>query len=535
MHSAVAVTAGKHRHAPGRRVETAAHANSARTSRLGVWPTCLVVIGLLFLAMCAWSTFQWHRGGNAWDISDFNQSTWLILHGDLNPYSSVSGGGTFLQEHFALFLYPLTLVYALYPNGLTLLLLQDLALALASLVAIRWVLEMFERQLDQDSPILTRRLATWCVLGFLVVLVFDPWLWQGISFDFHMEGFAALFLVLAARAFWRQQPTSALIWSALALTTSDYAGLLVLALGLCVVLAGTGVRRWGLVAMAAGAGWLLLVGALGYDRGDNLQAYAYITAGAGGTGTVTTPRLALAMVSHPSRWLTMLGTKPLDLYRNFVPTGVLGMVSPWSFAVVLAVIIPAALLPPPIFLESGFQTIPAEIVGLCGSAFLLLWIARAVARRWNAGAARITVAILALAVFAQCFAVAAVMLPRIPGYWIQVSAPQGVAINKAAGLIPEGAQVVASMPVLGHFSGRRWADALVGPGQSFPIESRTVYFVIAPTAGRISMTPAQSEEAITNAERLGAVPVLTEHGVHVLRWHPGPGHRPIVIVPLASG
>jgi hypothetical protein len=287
--------------------------------------------------------------------------------------------------------------------------------------------------------------------------------------------------------------------------------------------------------MAAGAGWLLLVGALGYDRGDNLQAYAYITAGAGGTGTVTTPRLALAMVSHPSRWLTMLGTKPLDLYRNFVPTGVLGMVSPWSFAVVLAVIIPAALLPPPIFLESGFQTTPAEIVGLCGSAFLLLWIARAVARRWNAGAARITVAILAIAVFAQCFGVAAVMLPRIPGYWIQVSAPQGVAINKAAGLIPEGAQVVASMPVLGHFSGRRWADALVGPGQSFPIESRTVYFVIAPTAGRISMTPAQSEEAITNAERLGAVPVLTEHGVHVLRWHPGPGHRPIVIVPLAPG
>ncbi len=91
------------------------------------------------------------------------------------------------------------------------------------------------------------------------------------------------------------------------------------------------------------------------------------------------------------------------------------------------------------------------------------------------------------------------------------------------------------MPVLGHFSGRRWADALVGPGQSFPIRSRTVYFVIAPTAGRISMTPDQSEEAIANAERLGALPVLTEHGVHVLRWHPSPGHRPIVVVPKVPG
>ena len=62
----------------------------------------------------------------------------------------------------------------------------------------------------------------------------------------------------------------------------------------------------------------------------------------------------------------MLATKPLDLYRNLVPTGMLSVVSPWSFAVVLSVIVPAALLPPPIFLESGSQTSPAEIFGLCG-------------------------------------------------------------------------------------------------------------------------------------------------------------------------
>jgi hypothetical protein len=530
---AVAVTTGKHRHAVTRRAEPTIDRADGGSPLAGVWCICIALVILLLLAMCAWNIFQWHRGGDAWDLSDFNQSTWLILHGDLNPYSSVSGGGYFLQNHFALFLYPLTLVYAVYPSGLTLLLLQDLALALASLVAIRWVLEMVERQLDEDVPVLTRRLATGVVLGFLAMLVLDPWLWQGISFDFHMEAFAALFLVLAARAFWRQRPIVAVVWCALALTTSDYAGLFVLALGLCVALAGTGVRRWGLVAMAAGVAWILLVSGLGDNQGDNLQAYSYITAGLGGTGSVTTPRLALAMVAHPGRWLSMLGSRPLDLYRNVVPTGLLALVSPWSFAVVLAVIVPPALLAPSIFLESGFQTIPAEIVGLGGSAFLLLWIGRAVSRRWSTGKGRLAVGIVAVAVFAQFIGVAAVMLPRIPSTWIRVSASQGAAIGQAASLIPADAQVIASMPVLGHFSGRRWADALVSPGQSFPIESHTVYFVIAPTAGIISMTPAQSEEAITTAERLGALPVLVQHGVTVLRWHPGPKHRSVVIVPRA--
>ena len=224
-------------------------------------------------ACCSWSCApgvhsSGTHGGDGQDISDFNQSAWLIIHGNFNPYSSVTGGVTFLQDHFALFLYPLLAVYVLHPSGLTLLLLQDLACALASLVAILWIIELFERQLAEAAPVITRRFATLCVAGCLAMLAFDPWLWQGISFDFHMEAFSALFLVLAGRSFWRHRPVIAILWCMLALTTSDYAGLFVLALGVCVLVAGTGVRRWGLVAVGVGVCWILLVGALGDNRGD---------------------------------------------------------------------------------------------------------------------------------------------------------------------------------------------------------------------------------------------------------------------------
>jgi hypothetical protein len=491
-----------------------------------------VVMVALFLAMCAWSAFQWHRGGDGQDISDFNQSAWLIIHGTFNPYSSVSGGGTFLQNHFALFLYPLLAVYALHPGGLTLLYLQDLACALASLVAIIWIIELFEHQLAESVPIITRRFATLCVAGCLAMLAFDPWLWQGISFDFHMEAFSALFLVLAGRSFWRRRQVMAILWCVLALTTSDYAALFVLALGVCVLAAGTGVRRWGLVTVGMGTCWILLVGALGDNQGDNLQAYAYIT---GTAGTVTTPQLAWAMVAHPEKWTSMLASKPLDLYRNLVPTGLLSVFSPWSFAVVLSVIVPAALLPSAIFIESGFQTLPAEIFGLCGSVFLVLWIGRVVGRRWSAARARLVMSMLCLAVFVQFIGIAVVLLPRIPAFWIRVSDAQGEAIQKAENLIPESAEVIASMPVMGHFSGRQWVFASIQPGQVFPIERHDIFIVVAPSAGIISMEPALSQQAIADAERFGARPVLDENGITVLEWRPPLGRHTVELLPSSIG
>ena len=77
--------------------------------------------------------------------------------------------------------------------------------------------------------------------------------------------------------------------------------------------------------------------------------------------------------------------------------------------------------------------------------------------------------------------------------------------------------------------------ASIRPGQVFPIERHDVYIVVAPTAGIISMEPGVSQQAITDAERFGAQPVLNENGVTVLQWHPPPGRQTVELLPSSTG
>src|SRR6202021_2724980 len=97
------------------------------------------------------------------------------------------------------------------------------------------------------------------VLGGLVLLVADPWFYTACLFDFHLNAFAALFLVLAARDAWKGRIVRAGIFSALLLLTGDTGGLYLAGLGLSVALGVKGYRRFGLIALVAGVGWVLLV------------------------------------------------------------------------------------------------------------------------------------------------------------------------------------------------------------------------------------------------------------------------------------
>ncbi len=487
-------------------------------------------MAVLFAAMVAWSAWQWHLWGQAWDFASFNQPAWLIVHGHLDPVLTVSNGRHFLQDHFSLFFYPLSLVYALHQSGFTLLFLQDLAAAGAVLVLARWVLEMAAHHGRQPSAVLSPPYLWSLLVGVLLVASLNPWLWQTISFDFHMAAFMVLFLVLAARAFWNSRPIPAIVWCALCLTCLDYAALVVAGLGVSVLLAGRGIRRWGLLAIAMGCAWMGIVSLAGGNQGDHVVAYGYLI-GPGAAAGVTLPRIAVAMAAHPSRWLSMLATKPLDLYRVLVPTGLLSLASPWSLPVILAVVLPAALLPPPIFLESGFQVFAAEIIGLAGAVFVLVWVASRLGRRFGLRWGRLLFTVLAAAVLIQSLAVSAVLLPRIPKFWLRVSATQAAGLASAQHVIPPDAELVISMPVMGHFSGRQWVWPVVTPGQRYPIRTRTVDILIAPSAGNITMPPTLSKEAITDVERLGATEVFRRDGVTVLRWHPIRSEHSFTVLP----
>ncbi|QNI62854.1 hypothetical protein SynTAK9802_02583 [Synechococcus sp. TAK9802] len=62
-------------------------------------------------------------GTQGWDLGIFEQFNWLIANGHIKTISSLRDI-TPLQDHFALLLLPISLIYKLLPNAYTLLALQ---------------------------------------------------------------------------------------------------------------------------------------------------------------------------------------------------------------------------------------------------------------------------------------------------------------------------------------------------------------------------------------------------------------------------
>ena len=207
-----------------------------------LWGISLGVVSLQAALLITWSSFQAHRFALGLDFSIYNQGAWLIAHGHLDPWSSIDGY-SFARDHFTILMWPLSLIYSVYPHPITLLVLQDLASVGAGLVAIRWILEILELRLEATSGALGVGVVALIVGATLIAVVVDPWIWQADSFDFHMEAFSALLIILATRDFWLHRPQRALMWCGLTLLSSDLGGLLVIGLAVSVLVAASGYRR----------------------------------------------------------------------------------------------------------------------------------------------------------------------------------------------------------------------------------------------------------------------------------------------------
>ena len=60
------------------------------------------------------------------DFAQYQQAWYLIAHGHLNPYDTM-GSFVFWQNHGEFVMWPLALLYWVWPHGITLLWLQDTA------------------------------------------------------------------------------------------------------------------------------------------------------------------------------------------------------------------------------------------------------------------------------------------------------------------------------------------------------------------------------------------------------------------------
>jgi len=488
----------------------------------------LPVLGLQLAWLLFRSVELYHRFALTSDFALFFQAWHLIAAGHLDPTGTIYRQAPFLTNHFELIVYPLALLSLVFPSGLTLLVVQDLACVAAELVAFWWLLDL----VDERWPAAAKGRGA-LAAGSLVVLAIDPWIVWANAFDFHLEAFATLFALLAARSFWHRR-TTAWVWVALTLCCGTVESIVLIGLGATLALLRRDLRWPGLAVVGAGIAWLGSLNALGYDAGSQLNSqYAYLTNPAllssprRAAGThVSLPSVLLGALRHPRTVGRFLGDRRLELWRFLAGSGFLGLFTWVGLPISLVLLIPGALNYSPYVLnpQSSFQVLPVLLFVPVGTVVALCWLANR-HPRWRAVGAALGVAALI-----QVVALSVVWLPRAQPFFSRVDPQTAQVLSSVLARTPSTDEVVASNGVVGRFAARPWIYSYLGtrPGQSMTVGSRTVEFVFAPSQGIETACPAQysTDEAISYVEhRLGGRLVRASAGIDVLVWHPPAGIR----------
>lgn len=511
------------------------------------------VLGLQAVFLLLLSAHQYSRFGLGVDFATSNQAAFLISHGHLNPFVTTHRY-PYLDDHFGLLLYPIALTYLVFPHGIVLLWLQDLAGVGAEVATIWWIAEILERRIaapvggagEPASGGAAGLVGPAIVAGALVLLVVDPWFYTACLFDFHLNAFAALFLVLAARDAWNGQIRRAAIFSVLLLLTGDTGGLYLFGLGLSVVLGARGSKRsahstratvarqeriFGLSAIVAGIAWVLVVHVLAVNQSHVLVAsYTYLVTGSPVVpASVTLFTVAKALVEHPHRWIQLMWGKRKVIYEVLIPTGVVGVASWWAVGADLMVFFLQATAYSLTFLENGFDVLAGLMVVLACSTMVVVSLAASTRRL-----ARRAAVLLGVAMLAQSLVLASFKLPEVFPYFLQVNGPQAAALARGLADTPPDAEVIASWGVMGRFSERSWDEPLYQGVEAEPVLSSTVVFVL--TNAGLENDPPTVVAAVEGYVRddLKARVLVDSDGVEVFEWHAPHGTTQVAIPnPLA--
>jgi hypothetical protein len=485
-----------------------AEPRAERSALRGVRRIGYAVLALQLAGFLVWSTVLYSRFSLTADFGQYHQAWYLIAHGNLNPHDTL-GRFQYWQNHAEFAMWPMALLYWVWPHCVVLLWMQDIGVVAAEAIVFTWMCEIAGRR---GSP----RDGRWLIGAGIVLLAADPWIWWGISFDFHFETIGIPFAAALARDTFNGRKR-AWLWVVPLLACGDVTGTYIAAIGLGVVLAGRGMRRRGFALAGAGIAAVLFItiihGNLGSAHG--LQAYAYLAVpGAKATGHVPLAKLVLGIATHPGRVLSMLWTKHVDLWANLAPSGLLGLGFPPLLPLVLIDVLENNLFHGLLFSEPLFQSLPIYVFTPVATVGALCWLAG----RWRRVALGLA-AVLAV----QAIGWAAVWGVRTPLQWLRVSAPAAATLARVEASIPTSAEVVVSQGVVGRFADHADVQALLGPG-SQPISRPDVWFIILPTAGIESQNSGSAMALV--AELQGPVHATREaaaNGVYVYRWHPPAG------------
>ena len=475
-----------------------------------------ILIAVQLLVVLVVSSWEYRRFALGTGFGTYAQAWVAIAHGHLDPTSTLIGK-PFWRNDAEFIVWPLSLLYYLYPHPVDLLWVQDIAVALTEAVAFAWVLEVVRDGTGRRHE----RLAPLLAGGALAVLLVDPFSYLTVAYDVHSEAIAGLFVVLAGRALWATRFRQLWWWVPLAFVTDAFAGLYVVAVGISGIVAGRRTRRCGLALVAAGMAWVLAINALGGDQFGYTHSlagwYGYLV---GHRATVSAFSVVIGVLAHPLTAAHMALTR-WNLITDFlVVMGLAGLVSPWAWPMVCVVILPSALNANVAFLNphASFQTWPTLMFVLVGSVMVLQRLAAGTTRaRRTAGAVGV-IWLVAVVV------VAGSLLPGVPRFWIAVGARPAAQLARLDSEIPPRAEVIASWGVVGRFAVRSDVYAYGPLSKTFPVNRTTVFFVVTPGSGFDQVPAATAQKAVRFVERqLGAKAVTAGGGVYGLRWNPPPG------------
>jgi hypothetical protein len=474
------------------------------------------------------------------DFGVFNQGWTQIAHGHLSPYSTINPhnyphyGYPFVRDHFALIMWPLALLWYLYPHSIDLLIIQDLATAGSTLVAFLFVADLFERPIRSDAVKPRYRMpgragAIALSLGVLALLLASPWVYWSDSFDFHLEALATLFLLMAARDLWFGRRWRAVIWVAGVLLCGNVSSAWLVGLGLGLLVVARKDLRWpGLALVGVGAVSAVVVSAAGGAVGTLLSNYAYL-AGPTASPNVGLGSIVSGLVTHPSRGLHEIRTRWLFTYRLVASSGLLGAVTAVALGVSLAVLLPSDLNISPVFSGpiSSFQNLPVYYFVPIGTALALAWIFR-MAARFQRPALRLlrwAVVPLGVAVLVQSLVLATIWIPQIHTQFLTVDSSAATQLVKVEAAIPANDEVIVSQGVLGRFANR----ALVFPfldiangGQVVPLFGRPVVFILTDQGVEFA-TAAGTATAVAYLRSIHAHALVARDGIFAFRWQPPSG------------
>ncbi|HEX4220700.1 MAG TPA: DUF2079 domain-containing protein [Acidimicrobiales bacterium] len=478
-----------------------------------------------------------------WDVTNdfalYSQAWYLIAHGHLNPYSTVDQL-PFWKNHFELIMWPMSLVYWIHSSPVDLKWLQELAAVASEAVAFRWVLDALGRH-RRSIP------AAPVALGFVVVLVVNPYFYQADWFDFHFQAFATLFLVLAARDLYNGRNRRALIWAAIMLLTGDVAATYAIGLGVAALVCSRETRRAGVVLVVGGVLWIVLISSLHANVGSDLQAgLGYLAAGS----TVTIFSIVAGLFIHPGRWFLILHQRWHLIFNTLTTGGVVGIAAPWALFISIVVLVPNALQANVGYIRSPFQNFPVYIIVPVGTVLVLEWTARrgllpfatgtggeagpasdlAAAERPRHRGIVVATCIVGVGLFGLSLYSSIPNLSTAKSDWFVNTSATAAALDAARAQIPPDAQVIVGSAVSGGLGERKAIYAWFAAPQVFPITQKPVYFVFAPKDPLQPVRGPISTTAIAYTSQLpGARVVFHRSGVTMVTWHPPPGVRSVTL------